>query len=103
VKETSIRFPTREQVLYLPQCQEGNYDSQSLLLNIHQRLFSLVDKAERGVKLMIVPTAEVSNFLRFRSTYRSHLFGTGGIKMAMDRKENGRFVLGFNCETGRYR
>jgi len=52
---------------------------------------------------MTVPTAEVSNFLRFRSTYRSHLFGTGGIKMAMDRKENGRFLLGFSCETGRYR
>ena len=40
---------------------------------------------------MIVSTTEVSNFLRFRSTQRSYLLGTGGIKMAMDHKENGRF------------
>jgi len=53
--------------------------------------FPLVGKDEWGVKLMIISTAEISNFLRFRSTQRSHLLGTGGINMAMDRKETGRF------------
>jgi hypothetical protein len=40
---------------------------------------------------MIMSTVKVSNFLRFRNTKLSHLLGTGGIKMTMDRKENDRF------------